>query len=58
MDKSLILVLLLLPTLALAQTHTMPGSNLVPSGATLTIQSGGTITAAPGSTVTGLVAVL
>jgi hypothetical protein len=36
-----------------AQTHTMPGSNVVPSGATLTISSGGTINAAAGSTVTG-----
>jgi hypothetical protein len=36
-----------------AQTHTMPGSNVVPSGATLTINSGGTINAAAGSTVTG-----
>jgi hypothetical protein len=53
MDKSLILLLLLLPNLALAQTHTMPGSNVVPSGSSLTIQSGGTINAAAGSTVTG-----
>lgn len=53
MDKSLIALLLLLPTLALAQTHTMPGSNVVPSGANLTIQSGGSIIASPGSTVTG-----
>ena len=54
MDKSLIAILLLLiPNLALAQTHTMPGSNVVPSGASLTIQSGATITAAGGSTVTG-----
>jgi hypothetical protein len=38
---------------AFGQTHTMPGSNVVPSGASLTIQSGGTINAAAGSTVTG-----
>jgi len=32
----------------------MPGSNLVPSGASLTIQSGGSFTAAAGSTITGI----
>lgn len=53
MDKSLIAALLLLPQLVLAQTHTMPGSNVVPAGASLTIQSGATITAAVGSTVSG-----
>jgi hypothetical protein len=53
MDKSLISALLLFPLTAWGQTHTMPGSNVVPSGATLTIQSGGTINAAAGSTVTG-----
>jgi hypothetical protein len=42
-----------LPIRALSQTHTMPGNNVVPSGASLTIQSGGTINAAAGSTVTG-----
>jgi hypothetical protein len=53
MDKSLIAALFLFPLTALGQTHTMPGSNVVPSGANLTIQSGGTINAAAGSTVTG-----
>jgi hypothetical protein len=55
MDKSLITILALIATnlVAFAQTHTMPGSNLVPSGASLTIQSGGSITAAAGSTVAG-----
>jgi hypothetical protein len=46
-------VLCLLTSVCFGQTHTMPGSNVVPSGASLTIQSGGTITASPGSTVTG-----
>jgi hypothetical protein len=46
-------ILLLWAVAANGQTHTMPGSNVVPSGASLTIQSGGTITASPGSTVTG-----
>jgi hypothetical protein len=50
---SLVAALVLLPLVAHGQTHTLPGSNVVPSGATLTIQSGGTITAAAGSTVTG-----
>jgi hypothetical protein len=53
MDKSLIIVLFLFPVVAFGQTHTMPGSNVVPSGASLTINSGGSITAAAGSTVTG-----
>jgi hypothetical protein len=53
MDKSLIAALLLLPLTTFGQTHTMPGSNVVPSGASLTINSGGSITAAAGSTVTG-----
>ena len=51
--RTIAAILLMLPTIALAQTHTMPGSNVVPSGASLTIQSGGSITAAAGSTVTG-----
>ena len=38
----------LVSAFAFGQTHTMPGSNIVPSGANLTIQSGGTITAAAG----------
>jgi hypothetical protein len=54
MDKSLIAVFLLFPIVAFGQTHTMPGSNVVPSGGTFTIQSGGSITAAAGSTITGL----
>lgn len=53
MDKSLIAALLLFPLTVLGQTHTLPGSNVVPSGASLTIQSGGTINAAAGSTITG-----
>jgi hypothetical protein len=47
------LILFLWAVIANAQTHTMPGSNVVPSGASLTINSGGSITAAAGSTVTG-----
>jgi hypothetical protein len=55
------LIVMLILGSASGQTHTMPGSNTVPSGASLTINSGasltinsgGSITAAPGSTVTG-----
>jgi hypothetical protein len=50
--RALLFALCALPS-AFSQTHTLPGSNLVPSGASLTIQSGGSITAAAGSTVTG-----
>jgi hypothetical protein len=46
-------IILLWAVAANGQTHTMPGSNVVPSGASLTIQSGGTINAAAGSTITG-----
>ena len=53
MDKSLIFLLLLLPSLAFAQTHTMPGNNVVPGGANLTIKNGGSIIADPGSTIVG-----
>jgi hypothetical protein len=49
-----IILMLLCGALAHGQTHTMPGSNVVPSGASLTIQSGGTLTAAGGSTITGI----
>ena len=49
----IVIILMLLTALAHGQTHTMPGSNVVPSGASLTIQSGATITAAGGSTVSG-----
>jgi hypothetical protein len=49
----IVIILMLLCALAHGQTHTMPGSNVVPSGASLTINSGASITAAAGSTVTG-----
>ena len=48
-----VVIIMVWAVIADAQTHTMPGSNVVPSGASLTINSGGTITAAAGSTVTG-----
>src|SRR4030095_8859711 len=51
MDKSLIAALLLFPCVALGQTHTLPGNNVVPSGATLTLQSGSTTDFNAGATV-------
>jgi Repeat of unknown function (DUF5907) len=51
MDKSLIAALLLFPCVALGQTHTLPGNNVVPSGATFTLQSGSTTDFNSGSTV-------
>jgi hypothetical protein len=49
-----IVIMFLWIVIAEGQTHTLPGANVVPSGATLTISSGGTINAAAGSTVTGM----
>lgn len=40
--KRLILILSLIPAICFGQIHTMPGTNNVPSGATLNIQSGAT----------------
>src|SRR6266480_8012140 len=51
--KKLVAIVFLVPVLASAQTHTLPGTTNVPSGSTLNIQSGATINANAGSTVTG-----
>src|SRR5437773_5166455 len=51
--KKLLAILFLIPVLASAQTHTLPGTTNVPSGSTLNIQSGATINANGGSTITG-----
>src|SRR6266516_4448377 len=51
--KKLVAILFLIPVLASAQTHVLPGTTNVPSGSTLNIQSGATINANAGSTITG-----
>src|SRR6266699_5282205 len=50
--RKLVAILFLVPVLASAQTHTLPGTTNVPSGSTLNIQSGATINANAGSTIT------